>query len=73
VGKCAEELLFVVEESPEGGYVAKALGPSIVTEADDWESLKKQVTDAVLCHFEDPSSRPRIIRLHTVKDELLAL
>ncbi len=68
-----KELLFVVEESPEGGYIASALGPSIVTEADDWESLKQRVSDAVLCHFEDPESRPHIIRLHAVKDELLAL
>ncbi len=68
-----QELLFVIEESPGGGYIASALGPSIVTEADDWESLKKRISDAVLCHFEDPAFRPRIIRLHAVKDEFLAL
>jgi len=70
--KPIEELVFVVEEAPEGGYIAKALGASIVTEADDLETLRAQVLDAVRCHFAEEKQRPRLIRLHMVKDEVLA-
>ncbi|MCX5698146.1 MAG: 2-oxoisovalerate dehydrogenase [Candidatus Omnitrophica bacterium] len=70
--KPLEEVVFIVEEAPEGGYIAKALGVSIITEADDLEALRSQVLDAVRCHFGDEKQRPRIIRLHMVKDEVLA-
>ena len=65
-----KELIFIVEESPEGGYEARSLGYSIFTEADSYDELKKMVRDAVVCHFEE-SERPKVIRLHMVKDELL--
>lgn len=65
------EIVFVVEQAPEGGYLARALGESIVTEADDLESLRTFVQDAVHCHFEEGQS-PKVIRLHFVRDELLA-
>jgi hypothetical protein len=67
-----KEIIFIVEESPEGGYQARALGYSIFTEADSFEELKKMVQDAVICHFED-QQRPRVVRLHMVKEELLAV
>ena len=67
-----EEIIFVVEESDEGGYIAKALGVSIVTEADNMEELKGAVKDAVHCHFEIDLMRPKMIRLHLVKDEVFA-
>lgn len=70
--KGVEEIIFIVEESKEGGYEAKALGHSIYTQAEDLESLKEAVRDAVRCHFEE-EERPRIIRLHMVKDEVMAL
>lgn len=70
--KSIEELVFVVEEAADGGYTARALGVSIVTEADDLERLRSQVLDAVRCHFAEEKQRPRIIRLHMVKDEVLA-
>ena len=70
--KSLEELVFIVEEAPDGGYIAKALGVSIITEADDLETLRSQVLDAVRCHFAEENQRPRIIRLHMVKDEVLA-
>ena len=70
--KSVEELVFVVEETPDGGYMAKALGVSIVTEADDLAALRAQVLDAVRCHFTEEKQRPRLIRLHMVKDEVLA-
>jgi hypothetical protein len=52
------ELIFMVEEAPEGGFTARALGEAIFTEADSMEDLRKQVTDAVQCHFE-PGKAPR--------------
>jgi len=67
-----EEIIFVVEESDEGGYIAKALSESIVTEADTLEELKDMVKDAVHCHFENAVGRPKMIRLHFVKDEVFA-
>jgi hypothetical protein len=70
--KMVNEIIFIVEEAPEGGYQARALGYSIFTEADSFEALKKMVQDAVVCHFED-HERPRVIRLHMVKEELLAV
>lgn len=66
------EIIFLVEESPEGGYQAKALGHAIFTEADNFEELKGMVQDAVHCHFE-PSERPSLIRLHLVKDEVITV
>ncbi|MBD0255175.1 MAG: 2-oxoisovalerate dehydrogenase [Cytophagales bacterium] len=66
------ELIFLVKESPEGGYEARALGESIFTEADDLAQLREMVKDAVRCHF-DESKAPKIIRLHFVKEEVIAL
>ncbi len=65
-----EEIIFMVEESPEGGYVAKGLGVSIFTQADTIPALKKAVVDAVQCHFDD--GKRRIIRLHIVREEVIA-
>jgi hypothetical protein len=67
------EIVFLVEEDPEGGYTARAIGESIFTQADDLSSLREQVRDAVQCHFPDPEDRPRMIRLHEVRDEVFAL
>ncbi len=67
-----DEIIFLVEESPEGGYTARALGISIFTEADTYEALKNAVKDAVHCHYEDEAMRPKIIRLHYVKEEVIA-
>ena len=65
-----KEVIFLVEESPEGGYTARALGYSIFTEGDDMEKLKEAVRDAVRCHFEE-ADMPQIIRLHLVRDEVI--
>ena len=64
------EIIFIVEESPEGGYEAKALGQSIFTQAESLDDLKAMVQDAVRCHFEE-HDRPRMIRLHLVRDEVI--
>jgi hypothetical protein len=66
------EIIFLVEEAPEGGYIARALGESIFSEADDLESLHEQVRDAVLCHF-DEGKAPRIIRLHFTREEVITV
>ncbi len=67
-----KEIIFIVEESPEGGYEARSLGHSIFTEADTFEELRTMVQDAVSCHFDD-DERPRIIRLHLVREELITV
>ncbi len=66
------EILFVVQDAPEGGYVAQAVGESIFTEADDLEQLHERVRDAIRCHFEE-NAAPRAVRLHFVRDEVLAV
>jgi hypothetical protein len=66
------ELIFMVEEAPEGGYMARAVGESIFTEADDLAGLHEQVRDAVRCHF-DEGQQPKVIRLHFVREEVIAL
>ena len=66
------EIIFAVEESPEGGYEARALGHSIYTQADSLAELKVMVQDAIRCHF-DEDTRPRVIRLHLVKDEVISV
>jgi len=59
----ATEIIFVVEESVEGGFEARALAHSIYTEADTLEDIRVMVKDAVQCHF-DERDRPKLIRLH---------
>ncbi len=66
------EIVFLVEEAPEGGFTARALGASIFTEADDLASLHANVRDAVRCHYE-PADLPKVIRLHFVRDEVIAV
>ena len=65
-----EEIFFMVEESPEGGFIAKGLGVSIFTQADTIEALRELVKDAVHCHNND--DKKRIIRLHIVREEVIA-
>lgn len=66
-----EELIFVVENAPEGGLIARALGVSIFTEADDEVALRKNIREAVQCHF-DQGKAPKLIRLHFVREEVIA-
>ena len=65
-----EELIFLVEESPEGGYTAKGMGQSIFTQAETINDLKKELVDAIHCHFDD--DKKRLIRLHITRDEIFA-
>ncbi len=66
------EIIFEVREAEEGGLWARALGYSIFTQGEDWEELRRMVKDAVACHFEKHQDRPKVIRLHYVRDEVLA-
>ncbi len=66
------ELIFLVEEAPEGGYTARALGASIFTEADDLAGVHERIRDAVRCHF-DEGAAPRVVRLHFVREEVIAV
>ena len=65
------EIHFIVDEAPEGGFVARAVGADIFTEADDLPALHEQVRDAVRCHFEE-TEKPGLIRLHITREEALA-
>lgn len=64
------EIIFIVEESHEGGWTARALGHSIFTEAESEDELKANIKEAVNCHFEEENV-PKILRLHYIKDEFL--
>ncbi len=66
------EIVFVAEEALEGGFAARALGEPIFTEADTVAELETMVRDAVRCHFDD-EDRPQIIRLHFVREHVLAV
>ncbi len=66
------EIIFEVTEAAEGGFDARALGYSIFTQGEDWADLKAMVKDAVLCHFGDRGEQ-RVVRLHFVKDEAIAV
>ena len=66
------EIIFLVEEAPEGGYTARALGESIFVEGDDFASVGANVRDAVRCHFED-NEMPRVVRLHFTREQVIAV
>ena len=70
------EIIFEVrEDEADGGYVAVALGHAIATQGETLDELRQMVRDAVQCHFGDgvPGEMPRLIRLHFVRDELIAV
>jgi predicted RNase H-like HicB family nuclease len=65
------EIVFLVEEDPEGGYTARALGESIFTEGETEDDLKSNIKDALRCHFDNESEIPPVIRLHFVRDQII--
>lgn len=65
------EIVFIVEEALDGGYTARAAGESIFVESENLAELHAHVRDAVGCHFE-PGDAPKLIRLHFVRDEVIA-
>jgi predicted RNase H-like HicB family nuclease len=68
-----DELMFIVEQESDGGFVAHAVGHGIFTQADTREELSEMVRDAVKCHFDRPEDMPKRIRLHFIRDEVFAL
>ena len=68
-----KELIFLVEEDPEGGYSAQAVGENIFTQGETVAELKIMIRDAIDCHYDNPSLWPQLIRLHFVKDEVFIL
>ena len=68
----ASEIIFTVTESLDGGYEAQAVGHSIFTQCDEYKELPALLRDAVKCHFE-PAELPAMIRIHLVRDEVLAV
>ena len=67
------EIIFEVSEDElDGGYSASAVGLGIHTQGDTEEELRRNVREAVDCHFDDSMVRPRLIRLHFVRDEVFA-
>ena len=66
------EIIFEVSEDEiDGGYTASALGYGIHTEGDSLEEIRRNVKEAVDCYFDDTMIRPKLIRLHFVRDEVL--
>lgn len=54
------EIIFLVQDAPEGGYTARALGESIFTEADTWDELKENIQEAVAVHFDEGDYKSQI-------------
>ncbi|HVA01972.1 MAG TPA: 2-phospho-L-lactate guanylyltransferase [Terriglobia bacterium] len=67
-----DEIVFEVTQEGDGGFVAECLTESIFTQADDWETLRRNVKEAVAAFYFDHTQRPARIRLHHVRDEVLA-
>lgn len=67
-----KEIVFEVTQESDGGFVAECLTESIITQADNWEELRKNVKEAVSAFYFDQPERPSRIRLHLVRDEILA-
>ncbi len=66
------EIVFEVTQEADGGFVAECLTESIFTQADHWEELRRNVKEAVAAFYFDHRQPPSAIRLHLVRDEILA-
>jgi predicted RNase H-like HicB family nuclease len=67
-----DEIVFEVTQEGDRGFVAECLTESIVTQADDWETLRQNVKEAVAAYYFDSSQIPARIPLHHVRDDVLA-
>jgi len=65
------EIILLVVDAPEGGFSARAIGESIFAQAETLDELRAEVRDAIRCHF-DSANAPKLIRLHFVRDEVIA-
>lgn len=67
------EIIFDVrEDEVDGGYTASALGVGIHTQGDTLDMLRANVKEAVDCFYDDTMEAPKVIRLHFVRDEVMA-
>ena len=67
------EIIFEVsEDGVDGGFTASALGVGIHTQGDTLEELRANVKEAVDCYFDETMEAHKVIRLHFVRDEVLA-
>ena len=67
-----QELVFEVTQEADGGYTAECLGHDIFTQGASWSELRYNAREAVEAYcFDRPL--PESVRLHLVRDELLAL
>ncbi|MFP4544108.1 MAG: type II toxin-antitoxin system HicB family antitoxin [Candidatus Kapaibacterium sp.] len=66
------KIFVVIEESPEGGYSARAMGYSIFTDAESLDEIRENIKDAIKCHF-DEKEMPKLLRLHFVRDEVFTI
>jgi len=66
------ELVFEVMQEADGGFCAECLSENIFTQGDTWEAVRRNVQEAVRAYYFDQAEAPRQIRLHLVRDELLA-
>ncbi|MEQ6120529.1 2-oxoisovalerate dehydrogenase [Reichenbachiella sp. MALMAid0571] len=64
------EIIFIVQESIEGGFEARALDHSIFTDGESMDDLKQNIREAIQCHFERDA--PKMVRLHFVREEVFA-
>jgi len=67
-----KEIVFIVEESQDGGYYARAVDQSIHTQGDSMEELRRMISDAVRCHFVE-EEMPEYVHLHVTREETFAL
>jgi len=68
-----KEITFVITEAEEGGFNARALGHSVFTQGATRQEIETNVRDAVLCHFEPEEAVPKLIHLHYVHDQVIAV
>ena len=61
-----------VRHSADGGYTASALGVGVHSQGDTLAELRANVKEAVDCYFDETMEAPKVIRLHFVRDEVLA-
>jgi predicted RNase H-like HicB family nuclease len=67
------ELIFEVRDAQEGGFHARALGKPIFTQAETWDELRENVLEAVEVFFDTTDELPKLVQLHYVRDEILAI
>ncbi len=66
------EIIFLIEDAEDGGFIAKGLNHGIYTDAETVDELRENIRDAVRCHFDDNEAKPSVIRLHFVRDEVIS-